>query len=99
MITQILIALIGAVILFEIIEHVVFPLVWLILDRKRRLVSGAEGMVGKVVEVREWSKSEGRVLVNAELWRAVSDVPLLKGEKAVIQNVEGLTLRVDPFKD
>ena len=99
MISQILIALIVAVILFEIVEHVVFPLVWLILDRKRRLVSGAEAMVGKVVEVREWSKSEGRVLVNAEVWRAVSDVPLSKGDKAVIRNVEGLTLRVEPFKD
>jgi membrane-bound ClpP family serine protease len=99
MITQIVVALIVAVILFEIIEHVVFPLVWLILDRKRRLVSGAEGMVGKVVEVKQWNKAEGRVLVNAEMWRAVSDVPLLKGDKAVIHDVEGLTLRVGPFKD
>jgi len=99
MITQILIALIVAVILFEIIEHLVFPLVWLILRRKTRSVSGAEGMVGKVVEVKQWNKTEGRVLVNAELWRAVSDAPLLKGDKAVIHNVEGLTLRVEPFKD
>ena len=99
MITQILIALIAAFVLFEIIEHVVFPLVWLILRRKTRSVSGAEGMVGKVVKVREWSKNEGRVVVNTELWRAVSDVPLLKGDKAVIRNVEGLTLRVEPFKD
>ena len=99
MITQILIALIAAFVLFEIIEHVVFPLVWLILRRKTRSVSGAEGMVGKVVKVREWNETEGRVLVNSELWRAVSDVPLSKGDKAVIHNVEGLTLRVEPFKD
>ncbi len=99
MIKNILIALIVAFVLFEIIEHVVFPLVWFILGRKRRSISGAEGMVGKVVEVKQWNKTEGQVFVNAELWRAVSDDPLLKGDKAVIHNVEGLTLRVEPFKD
>ena len=96
---NILIALIVGFVLFEIIEHVVFPLVWLILGRERRSISGAEGMLGKVVEVRQWNKTEGQVSVNAELWRAISDVPLSKGDKAVIHNVEGLTLRVEPFKD
>ena len=99
MISEILIALIVAFVLFEIIEHVVFPLIWLILRRKRGSISGEEGMVGKEVQVREWNRTEGQVSVNAELWRAVSDVPLLKGDKAVIHNVEGLTLRVEPFKD
>jgi membrane protein implicated in regulation of membrane protease activity len=56
-------------------------------------------MVGKVVQVRQWNKTEGQVFVNAELWRTVSDVPLSKGDKAVIHSVEGLTLRVEPFKD
>jgi len=56
-------------------------------------------MLGKVVEVRQWNKTEGQVVVNAELWRAVSDVPLSRGDKAVIHKVEGLTLRLEPFKD
>jgi membrane protein implicated in regulation of membrane protease activity len=54
-------------------------------------------MLGKAVEVKQWQTSEGRVFVNGELWRAVSDVPLSTGDKAIIQNVEGLTLRVKPF--
>ena len=99
MISEIMIALIIAFVIFEIIEHVVFPLFWLILRKKRGFISGAEGMVGKVVQVRQWNKTEGQVSVNAELWRAISDVPLSKGDKAVIHNVEGLTLRVEPFKD
>jgi membrane-bound ClpP family serine protease len=53
--------------------------------------------LGKVAEVKQWQASEGRVFVNGELWRAVSDVPLLTGDKAIVQNVEGLTLRVKPF--
>ena len=98
MIKNMLIALIVAFVLFEIIEHVVVPLVGFLLVRKRRSISGAEGMVGKVVEVKQWTTNEGQVFVNGELWKAVSDVPLLKGDKAVIHNVEGLTLRVEPFK-
>jgi len=99
MIKTILIALVVAFVLFEFVEHVVFPLVWFILGRKRRSISGAEGMLGKVVEVKQWYKTEGQVFVNGELWRAVSDVPLFKGDKALIHDVEGLTLRVEPFKE
>ena len=99
MLTNILIALVVAFVLFEFVEHVVFPLIWLILGRKRRSISGAEGMLGKVAVVKQWNNTAGRVFVNGALWRAVSDVPLLKGGKAVIRNVEGLTLRVEPFKD
>jgi membrane-bound serine protease (ClpP class) len=98
MIKNILIALIVAFVVFEIIEHVIVPLIGFVLGRKRRSISGAEGMVGKVVEVKQWTTNEGQVFVNGELWKAVSDVPLLKGDKAVIHNVEGLTLRVEPFK-
>jgi membrane-bound ClpP family serine protease len=98
MIKTILIALIIGFVFFEVVEHVVFPLVWFILGRKRRSISGAEGMLGKVVEVKQWNKTEGQVFVNGELWRAVSDVPLLRGDQAVIYEVEGLTLRVGPPK-
>ena len=84
-------------IVFEFIEHVIFPLFWFIKNRKKRSVCGVTGMLGKAAEVKQWQASEGRVLINGELWRAVSDVPLLTGDKAVIQSVEGLTLRVKPF--
>jgi membrane-bound serine protease (ClpP class) len=99
MITQILLALIGAFVLLEIIEHVLLPLLGIILGRKTRSISGAEGMVGKVVKVREWNQTEGKVRVNAELWKAVSDVPLSNGDKVVVSDVRGLTLRVEPFQD
>lgn len=99
MIKNMLIALIVAFVLFEIIEHVVVPLVGFMLGRKRRPISGAEGMVGKVVEVTQWDTTEGRVIVNGELWRAICEVPLVKGDKAIIHNVEGLTLKVQPFND
>jgi len=99
MIKNMLIALIVAFVLFEIIEHVVVPLVGFLLGRKRKSISGAEGMVGQVVEVKQWNTTDGQVFVNGELWRAICEVPLVKGDKAIIHNVEGLTLKVEPFND
>ena len=99
MMKTIILTLVIGLVLFELVEHVVFPLFWFIKDRKRKSVCGVTGMLGKVGEIKQWQETEGKVFVNGELWRAVSDVPLLTGDNAVIQNVEGLTLRVKPCKD
>jgi len=56
-------------------------------------------MLGKVGEIKQYQQTEGQVFVNGELWRALSDVPLLPGDKVIIQAVDGLTLRVKPCKD
>ena len=87
------------VILFELIEHVVFPLFWFIKDRKKISVCGVAGMLGKMGEVKQWQKTEGQVFVNGELWQAVSDAPLLPGDRVVIQNVGGLTLGDKPWRE
>jgi membrane-bound serine protease (ClpP class) len=98
MIKTIILTLVIGFILFELIEHVVFPLFWFIKDRKKKSVCGATGMLGKVGEVKQWQKTEGKVFVNGELWQAVSDASLLPGDRVVIQNVEGLTLEVKPWR-
>lgn len=91
----IIIIIIG-ILTFEFIEHVVFPLIWYIKDRKKRSVCGPTGMLGKVGEIRYWQESEGQIFVNGELWRAVSRFPMSVGDRAVIQKVNGLTLSVMP---
>ena len=98
-IKNIIVALIIGLIVFETIEHVVFPLFWFAKNRKKKSLCGAEGLLGRVVEVKQWEKTKGRVFVNGELWSAISDVPLAKGDKAVIEDVKGLILRVKPFDD
>jgi len=85
--------------LFEIVEHLVFPLIWLIKDRKKKSVCGVTGMLGKPGEIRYWREFEGQVFVHGELWRAVSTFPLSAGDRVVIQNVDGLTLGVIPFRE
>ena len=99
MIKTIILTLIIGVVLFELIEHVVFPLFWSIMGRKRKSFCGVTGMLGKVGEVKQWKKNEGKVFVNGEPWQAVSEVPLVPGDRVVIQNVEGLTLKVNCWKD
>jgi len=98
MIKTIIFTLVIGFILFEVIEHVVFPLLWYIKGRKRKSVCGVTGMLGKVGEVKQWQKTEGKVFVNGELWQAVSDAHLLPGDRVVIQNVEGLTLEVTHWR-
>lgn len=78
-------------------RHEVIPIVFYFIKRKGKSVTGVDSLMGEVVEVRQWKEIEGQVFIKGELWRAVSDVPLKKGEKAIIQNAEGLTLRVKPL--
>jgi membrane-bound ClpP family serine protease len=84
---------------FEFIEHVAIPLIWFIKDRRKGSNYGVMGMIGKVVEIKRWDKTEGQVLINGELWKAVSEVPLLNGGKAVVRGIEGLTLKLEPYED
>ncbi len=93
---SVIIAIVVAFIVFEFIEHVVLPLIWFIKDRNKKSKYGVTGMIGKVVEVRRWNKTEGQVLVNGELWRAVCDVPLTVGDRAEIIDITGLTLKLKP---
>ena len=99
MLKTIILALVIGVVLFELIEHAVFPLFWFIMGRKRKSVCGVSSMLGKVGEVKQWEKNEGKVFVNGELWQAVSEDPLIPGDRVVIRNVVGLRLKVDYCKD
>ena len=57
------------------------------------------GMIGKVVEIKRWNKTEGQVLVNGELWNAVCEISLPEGSKAVILDIDGLTLKLKPYEN
>jgi membrane-bound ClpP family serine protease len=96
--SAIIILVIGFLV-FEFIEHVAIPLIWFIKNRNKRSNYGVTGMIGKVVEIKQWDKTEGQVLINGELWKAVCEVPLLKGGKAVVQGIEGLTMKLEPYED
>jgi membrane-bound ClpP family serine protease len=91
---KILLILVLAYILFELVEHVVIPLYWVLTRKQRRSPTGESGMVGLIAEVKEWEGTKGRVFVHGELWKAESDVSLSPGDEAIVQSVKRLVLTV-----
>lgn len=96
---SVIITFVIAFLVFEFIEHIVLPLIWFIKNRNKRSNYGVTSMIGKAVEIKKWDKTEGQVVINGEVWKAVCEVPLSVGGKAIIQDVEGLTLRLKPYED
>lgn len=64
--------------------------------RRRAVVSGSEGMVGSVGPVLSWAGHEGSVRVHGEVWRARSRRALAPGQQVRVDEVDGLTLVVEP---
>ena len=61
--------------------------------------AGRETMLGKVVPaLSPVDASGGRVFIEGELWRAVSDVPIEKDQPVEVMGIDGLTLKVKPGK-
>jgi len=99
MLKNIIITVIIIFIAVELIEHIIFPIVWSIFKGRKRSTYGVMSMIGKVVEIRRWNKTEGQVFINGELWSAVCEMHLQVSGKAVVQSIEGLTLKLKPYEN
>ena len=99
MLKNIIITVIIIFIAVELIEHIIFPIVWFIFKGRKSSTYGVMGMIGEVVEIRRWNKTEGQVLINGELWSAVCENPLPVGGKTVVRGIEGLTLKLKPYEN
>jgi len=59
--------------------------------------TGKEAMLGMITTALDRIDSQhGKVFIEGELWNAVSDTPVEKGQPVEILAVEGLTLKVKP---
>jgi len=96
-VAEVIVAVIAVVIVFEVFEHVIIPLIGTRASRGRQTLTGPEAMVGKVVEIRRWSGCEGIVFVDGEFWQATSCTPLSAGAEATIVAVSNLTLHIEPL--
>jgi membrane-bound ClpP family serine protease len=73
--------------------------------RRRRIRTGAEGLIGHVGVVRSWTDASGSVSLDGALWRArqsMSDEPppqLHEGDAVVVEHLSGLTLSVRRAED
>lgn len=91
---EIIVVLVIAFVAFEFLEHVVFPLIWVLLQRRKKPVTGPEALEGRMAEVIEWRQGEGYVFIHGERWKATGEETLALGTKVVIKKVEGLILKV-----
>jgi membrane-bound serine protease (ClpP class) len=64
--------------------------------RRNKIVTGAEGLVGEIGIAETTLAPAGKVVVHGEFWDAVSTVPVPAGERIIVRQVDGLTLKVDP---
>ncbi len=68
--------------------------------RRRRVRTGAEGLVGRIGVVQSWGEPSGRVRVDGALWHARRSLAddeagdLHAGDAIVVERLSGLTLAV-----
>ncbi|MEK7262302.1 MAG: nodulation protein NfeD, partial [Pseudomonadota bacterium] len=75
-----------------------FGVVYLALkSRQRKVVSGAEELIGSLGEALENFDGTGRVRVHSEEWQARSASPLKQGQKIRVVSRDGLVLTVEPL--
>jgi len=76
---------------------ILFGMAWMAARTFRQApVTGVEGMVGAIALARSDVAPRGQVFVRGELWEAISESPIQKGEEAEVRSVDGLTLTVSP---
>jgi membrane protein implicated in regulation of membrane protease activity len=68
---------------------------WIRFTRRRRAVTGAEGLIGRRARVVEACRPDGRVRVHGELWRAHCARGADVDEQVVVVAVHDLTLEVE----
>ncbi len=78
---------------------IMFGMAWLAMKaRQRAPVTGKESMVGEIATAKTDVAPRGQVFLHGELWEAVSDAPIHKGDEAEVRSVDGLTLTVAPHR-
>ena len=66
--------------------------------RRRKVVTGAEQMIGLEGRVVDWENGRGRIRVHGEVWSARAAAPLAPGAPVRVERRDGLTLHVEPWE-
>ncbi len=64
--------------------------------RRNKIVTGQQGLVGEVGIAETPLSPSGKVFIHGEIWDAVSTANISAGDRVVVSQIDGLTLRVDP---
>lgn len=66
---------------------------------RKKVLTGAEEMIGSIGEAMADFTDEGRVWIHGESWRAKSRSPVKKGERVQVVSQDGLTLNVTKLQE
>ncbi len=66
---------------------------------RKKVVTGAEEMIGSIGKAMADFDGEGRVWIHGESWRAVSPAAVKKGQKVRVMEKDGLLLKVELKED
>jgi len=82
-----------------IAAFIIFIVGAVVRGQRRRVATGAEGLIGKVAVAKTSLDPKGTVLVDGELWKAAVDTGKVEpGEEVTVTKVEGLKLFVTQRK-
>ncbi len=60
---------------------------------KTKVTTGKEGLIGMIGEsISEITETNGQVMVHGEIWNAVSNEPIDKQSKIIVENIENMRL-------
>jgi membrane-bound serine protease (ClpP class) len=62
--------------------------------QRKRVATGREGLVGEMGTASTDLSPAGQVFVHGEIWSAISESPVSKGEDVEVISIEGMKLRV-----
>jgi membrane-bound serine protease (ClpP class) len=75
----------------------VFALALALRAKRRKPVTGRRGLIGEIGVARTEIAPKGKVFVSGTHWSAVSDRPIPEGTRVVVEQVDGLLLKVRPL--
>lgn len=92
-----LVILVVGYLVLQLIEHVIFPVVWSLFQRRKVSMCDLAGMVGKIGVVKEWNGGKGRILVDGGIWSATGGRPFDVGDKVEVDGFDGFNVIVKPL--
>lgn len=70
-----------------------------IVAKRRKAVTGDQGMIGALGVVQTELSPAGTVIVHGEIWGAHAGAVIPKGSRVRVRKIDGLTLEVEPVKE
>jgi membrane-bound serine protease (ClpP class) len=67
--------------------------------RRRKAVTGAQGMIGEIGVVMVPLTPAGKVFVQGEIWDAVAPSPVDAGQRVIVRQIENLVLEVEQVRE